>query len=185
MPDLVYAGVRAPPTGFRDDGHLLDRYAKWRAKLGRDLLNALEEGNTAIVKVCLQQEADCSAVDLPTGRGALHAAAASGNVEVMQEILNCCMRSKADLAMRDAEQRTPLDEALEVPRRRHMLPEVMVPLLAAGKEAPEVGKELQLSDSKWRQTFTSLLDCCTRPVPMAHEAALEVVLQSWVLGSVR
>ncbi|CAL1164828.1 unnamed protein product [Cladocopium goreaui] len=175
---LNIPGLRAP-RGYHETTSVTDRHRKWRAKLGRDLLTSIEQRNVAIVKSCLEQQADPGVVDLKSGCGALHLAARIGDCEVMNEILHACIRSKVDLTSEDASQRTPLDEALEVGQRSHLPADVIVPLLAAGKEAREIVSELQGSLEKWRQALRIMLECCSFPVSMAQEDAMQVLMESW------
>eukprot|EP00434_Breviolum_minutum_P031989 symbB.v1.2.028290.t1/scaffold2987.1/size129848/12 len=143
---------------YAENQQVTDRYAKWKAKLGRDLLTCIQQKNAATVKACLEQQADPG---------------------VMNEVLYACIRSKVDLAAEDVKQRTPLDEALEVGQRSHLPADVIVPLLAAGKEAKEVVFELQRSLPKWRQALSTVLECCTLPVSLVQEDALQVLIESW------
>ncbi|CAE7551795.1 unnamed protein product [Symbiodinium sp. CCMP2592] len=185
MSSTVYLGPRPPPRGYPGEGPVVDRFAKWRAKLGRDLLSAAEEGNAAVVKVCLEQKADPSVISLDSGRSPLHGAAASGNVEVMRDLIHASVRARVDLSLADNSKRTALDEALDVPQRLHMPADLVVPLLAAAEEAPEIVTELQTSLPKWRQALLAVLSCCTTPLPLVHEAALASVLGAWCFTGAR
>eukprot|EP00913_Durusdinium_trenchii_P003058 g2827.t1 len=126
-----------PGAGRGYSSGVPDRHAKWRAKLGRDFLLAIEQKNASLVKACLEQKAEPGVVDVPSGRSALHLAVATGDVEVMSEVLHSCVRSNVDLTVEDGENKTPLDEALEVRQSLHTSGEVIIPLLAAGKD-PDV-----------------------------------------------
>lgn len=185
MSSTVYLGPRPPPRGYPGEGPVVDRFAKWRAKLGRDLLSAAEEGNAAVVKVCLEQKADPSVISLDSGRSPLHGAAASGNLEVMRDLIHASVRARVDLSLADNSKRTALDEALDVPQRLHMPADLAVPLLATAKEAPEIVTELQTSLPKWRQALLTVLSCCTTPLPLVHEAALASVLEAWCFTGAR
>ena len=181
MADLGIPGIRVAGgrAGYAENQQVTDRYAKWKAKLGRDLLTCIQQKNAATVKACLEQQADPGVMDLASGSSALHFATKMGDLQVMNEVLYACIRSKVDLAAEDVKQRTPLDEALEVGQRSHLPADVIVPLLAAGKEAKEVVFELQRSLPKWRQALSTVLECCTLPVSLVQEDALQVLIESW------
>ena len=53
-----------------------------KLRLGRDLLTSIGQKNVALVKACLEQQADPGVVDLASGSGALHLAAKSGDLQV-------------------------------------------------------------------------------------------------------